>query len=271
LELKKRGLDVRIVKPNNQFRIDMRDMEAMVDSGTRLIEISSTAMYNGFQHDLKAVSDLAHAHGAYVYADIVQSAGAEPLDIEATGIDFAACSTFKWMMGDTGMGFLYARESVLDTIQRPVVGYFQASRMEGFYPPNLPEGDYTPVDYALNHSAAAMFETGTFGGGSVATALVARSLEYVMELKVENIVAHRMPLIRKLQEEVPRFGFTPVTPPESTSGNVTFARRDVYESEFPGKLTAAKVNVRFSRHWMRLSPSVYNDMRDIDRFLEAMS
>jgi hypothetical protein len=32
--------------------------------------------YNGFQHDLKAVCDLAHAHGAHVYADIIQAAGA---------------------------------------------------------------------------------------------------------------------------------------------------------------------------------------------------
>ena len=33
-------------------------------------------MYNGYQHDLKAVCDLAHANGALVYADIVQAAGA---------------------------------------------------------------------------------------------------------------------------------------------------------------------------------------------------
>jgi selenocysteine lyase/cysteine desulfurase len=31
------------------------------------------------------------------------------------------------------------------------------------------------------------------------------------------------------------------------------------------------VNVRFGRHWMRLSPSVYNDMQDIERFLEVLA
>ena len=85
LELKKKGLDLRIVRPTADGRIDMRDLARLVDNRTRLIEVSSVAMYNGFQHDLKAVCDLAHAHGAYVYADIVQSVGAVPLDVRAIG------------------------------------------------------------------------------------------------------------------------------------------------------------------------------------------
>src|SRR6478609_224574 len=70
LELKKKGLDVRIARPTADGRIDMRDMERLVDKQTRLVEVSSVASYNGFQHDLKAVCELAHANGSYVYADI---------------------------------------------------------------------------------------------------------------------------------------------------------------------------------------------------------
>jgi selenocysteine lyase/cysteine desulfurase len=90
-------------------------------------------------------------------------------------------------------------------------------------------------------------------------------------LGLENIQAHRAPLLRKLQQEVPRFGFTPVTPPEATGGNVTFAKKDVHQTDLPKKLESMKVNIRFSRNWIRLSPSVYNDMADVDRFLEALS
>ncbi len=75
LELKKQGLDLRLVMPR-EGRIDMRDLERVVDHNTKLIEVSLVSMYNGFQHDLKAVCDLAHAHGAYVYADIIQGVGA---------------------------------------------------------------------------------------------------------------------------------------------------------------------------------------------------
>src|SRR5262245_54306556 len=114
LELKKEGLDLRVVAPRDG-RIQLADLERVVDRKTRLVEISLVSMYNGFQHDLKAVCDLAHAHGAYVYADIIQAAGAVPIDVRASGVDFAACATYKWLMGDFGLGFFYVREDLLGT------------------------------------------------------------------------------------------------------------------------------------------------------------
>jgi len=75
----------------------------------------------------------------------------------------------------------------------------------------------------------------------------------------------------RLQQEVPRLGFTAVTPPESTGPNVTFARTNLAETNIPHKLENARVNVRLSTHWMRVSPSVYNDMQDIERFLDVLS
>jgi selenocysteine lyase/cysteine desulfurase len=272
LELRKKGLDVRIVAPTQDARIDMRDLERAVDARTRLIEVSAAAMYNGFQHDLKAVADLAHAHGALVYADIVHAAGAGPFDVKASGIDFASCSSFKWLMGDFGLGFLYARRDVLDKIDRPVIGYYQSADLDANYPPNLPSGAYAPVEYTLNRTAAGMFETGSLtGSAEIGVALLAASLSYVHALGVDRIQAHRQPLIRKLQQEMPRLGFTPVTPPEATGANVTFARTNIAESNVPKKLLAAKVNVRIARHWLRVSPSVYNDMADIERLLETLS
>lgn len=270
LELKKRGLDVRIVPPTKDARIDIKDLERVVDKNTRLIEVSSAAMYNGFQHDLKAVSDLAHAHGALVYADIIHSAGAGPFDITASGVDFAACSTFKWLMGDFGIGFLYVRESALGKIERPVIGYMEGD-VDAYYPPNLPGGAYAPITYSLNKSAAGSFEPGTFGGSAAAAALLAASLMYIKSLGLANVQAHRQPMLRKLEREVPRLGFTLMTPPNSTAGVITFAKRNIESSDIPKKLQAAKVNVRFSANWMRLSPSVYNDMADVDRFLEAIA
>lgn len=271
LELQRKGLDVRIVRPTAEFLIDMKDMERVVDRNTRLIEISSVAMYNGFEHDLRAVADLAHAHGAYVYADIIHSAGCGPFDISATGVDFAACSSFKWLMGDFGAGFLFTRAGVIDRLDRPVVGYMEGE-VEAFYPPNVPDGTYAPIAYELEKTAKGMFEPGTCGfvSSAVPAALLAASLNYIKQVGLENIKAHRQPLLDRLRKEVPRYGFTLVTPPEATNGNITFAMRGVYDSGLPQKLRAAKVNVRFSKHWMRLSPSVYNDLHDVDRFLEVL-
>ncbi|HEX4934064.1 MAG TPA: aminotransferase class V-fold PLP-dependent enzyme, partial [Gemmatimonadaceae bacterium] len=270
--LRRRGLDVRVVQPTADARIDFRDLERAVDRQTRLIEVSAAAMYNGFQHDLKRVADLAHAHGAMVYVDIVHAAGAVPLDVKALGIDFAACSSFKWLMGDFGLGFLYASEAALDRIERPVVGYYQAAEIEPNYPPHLPAGAYAPVTYGFNRTAAGHFEMGSLtGSAEVMVALLATSLEYVLSLGVANIQAHRAPIIARLQQEMPRLGFTPVTPPDATSPIVTFARRGLGESDVPRRLAAAKVNARVARDWMRIAPSVYNDVGDADRLLEALA
>jgi selenocysteine lyase/cysteine desulfurase len=117
-----------------------------------------------------------------------------------------------------------------------------------------------------------MFEMGTLTDSTMTNlALLASSLTYVTSLGVANIQAHRLPMIRKLQQQVPRLGFTAVTPPDATGGNVSFARKGLAESDVARRLTMAKVNVRLGRDWMRLSPSVYNDMADVERFLEALA
>lgn len=272
LELKGRGLDVRVVEPTKDFRVDLKDLARAMDRNTKLVEVSSAAMYNGFQHDLKAVCDLAHDRGALVYADIVHTAGAEPFNVKASRVDFAACSSFKWLMGDFGLGFLYVKEEVLPRLIRPVVGYYQAPNLDANYPPNLPTGGYRPVEYSYGPpTAASYFEMGTLTGSAMTNlALLSASLAYVKALGPAAIQAHRLPMIRRLQQEVPRFGFTSVTPPDATGGNVSFARKGLADSDVPKRLAAAKVNVRLGRDWMRLSPSVYNDMGDVERFLAAL-
>ena len=243
LELQKQGLDLRIVKPKD-FRIELRDLERVVDRKTKLVEISLVAMYNGFQHDLKAVCDLAHAHGAYVYADIVQAAGAVPIDVKASGVDFCACSSFKWLMGETGLGFFYVREDLLEKVmKRTQWRYHSTSSMTGHFPPFDPEAERVPVSWTLRNDATGYFEVGSIGGS--AAAAVGASLGYILELGVENIQQHRQPLLRRLQQETPRLGFTPATPSESTSPIVTFGTKD--GATVQKKLQAANVNARVSR------------------------
>src|SRR2546427_2334603 len=266
MELQKQGLDLRVVMPRDG-RIDMKDLEARVDRKTKLVEVSWVSMYNGFQHDLKAVCDLAHAHGAYVYADIIQGVGAVPLDVRASGLDFAACATYKWLMGDFGLGFFYVREELLGkVIQRPHWSYRSASDTDIHLSPFDPESP-KPVTWTPKTDASGYFELGTVAS-SVAAAL-AVSLPYIQRLGVDNIQRYRQPMLKRLQEEMPRLGFTPATPLDSTSPIVTFATSDTRAAA--RKLDAARVAVRVAPYWIRIAPSVYNDMRDVERLLNALS
>jgi selenocysteine lyase/cysteine desulfurase len=260
------GLDVRVVMPRD-WRIDPKDLERAVDKKTKLVEVSLVAMHNGFQHDLKAVCDLAHAHGALVYADIAQAAGNTPIDVRASGVDFAACSSFKWLMGDFGLGFLFVKEGLLDRVlHRSQYGYYQASTMESHFLPGDPPGAgaYT---FALESNASGHFETGTPAIG--AAHVLAQSLPYIRGLGVENIHAHRQPMLKRLHEEMPRLGFDPLTPPESTSALISFAVKD--PKAVRERLRRASVNARVSERYIRVSPSVFNDLADVEKLLLALS
>lgn len=260
------GLDVRIAMPH-EGRIDIADFERLIDRDTRLVELSLVAMYNGFQHDLKAVCDLAHAHGALVYADIVQAVGATPIDVRASNVDFCSCSSFKWLMGDFGLGFLYAREDLIGrVVKRSQYGYHSMGSMRThFLPYDEPAG--TPFTWELGKDASAHFEVGSNAYGPMAA--LSASLPYIRGLGVEAIEAHRQPMLERLRNEMPRLGFALATPEDTKSALITFLvkdRRPVLE-----RLRKANINVRLGEHFLRVSPSVYNDMADIERLLEALS
>ncbi|HTM32006.1 MAG TPA: aminotransferase class V-fold PLP-dependent enzyme [Vicinamibacterales bacterium] len=266
MERKKRGLEVRVVMPRDG-RIHLSDLEKAIDRNTKLVEVSFVAMYNGFQHDLKAVCDLAHASGALVYADIIQGVGAVPFDVRAAGVDFAATSTYKWLMGDFGLGFMFVKEDLLDrVVHRPHWSYESAPDVAFHWSPSDPESPRA-ISYTPGKDAGTFLRLGTVAS-SVAAAMSV-SLPYIQQLGVANIEQHRIPLVKRLQAEMPRLGFTPQTPPESTSPIVTFAHKDL--EGLTKKLAAAKVDVRVAPYWVRIAPSVYNDMLDIDRLLNALS
>ncbi|HKU62326.1 MAG TPA: aminotransferase class V-fold PLP-dependent enzyme [Gemmatimonadales bacterium] len=265
-ELAKRGLGLTIVRPR-EWRIDPADLERAIDRDTRLVAVSLVSWYNGFQHDLEAVCDLAHARGAHVYADIVQAAGNTPIDVRQSGVDFCACSTFKWLMGDFGLGFFYVREELLDrVIHRTQIGYQQGDE-ELHYLPTDPPGD-TPVTWTFHPDAGGHFEVGTYGQGAVNALAV--SIPYLRRLDVARIQAYRQPLLRRLHDEMPRLGWTSITPPDTPSPLIAFTLSGA-ERRFTERLRAAKVSVSLYGDRMRVSPSVFNDARDIEALLGALA
>ena len=265
-ELAKRGVDLTIVRPRD-WRIDLADIERAVRSDTRLVALSLVSWYNGFQHDLKAVCDVAHAKGAYVYADIIQAAGNTPIDVRATGVDFCACSTFKWLMGDFGIGFLYVREDLLErVVRRTQIGYAEADEVLHYLPSDPPAD--TPVTWTFRTDAGGHFEVGTYAQAAVNALSV--SLPWLRRLGPEKIQAYRRPLLERLHEEMPRRGFASVTPRESPSALIAFTMGGA-EQRFAERLGAAKVSVSLYGDRVRISPSIFNDMHDIEALLDALS
>lgn len=249
---------------DNRIRLD--DLRALITPKIRLVSVSLVAADTGFTHDLAELSSMAHARGALVYADIIQAAGAIPIDVKASGVDFCCCGTYKWLMGEFGTAFLYVRPDRLERLRRVEVGWrqivHQVSHRFPFDPPG-PIGE----DYELRHDAAGLFEVSTPGWGPLAT--VVGSLDYIRAQGVEAIARYRQPLIERLKSELPRHGLIPLTPPESRSPIVAFAYRDA-KKRWSARLAAARIRVSLYAHRIRISVSVYNTMDDIQRLLDAL-
>src|SRR5690606_25042290 len=147
--------------------------------------------------DLKAICEIAHSRGALVYADVIQAVGAVPFDVQDTGIDFCACSSYKWLMGDFGAGFLYVRPDRIERLQRSHLGYRQLASYSSHVLPFDPPGE-EPFQAAPRSDAAGLFEIGTLASATQA-ALVA-SLGLILDIGVDALHAHRQPLLDRLQD-----------------------------------------------------------------------
>ena len=266
-ELSAAGMDVVIIRPREDHQIHLEDMAAAMTDNTVLVAVSAISTINGFQHDLAAVAEMAHAHGAKVYVDAIHAIGAVPFDVKASNIDFAAGGSFKWLMGDMGLGFAYIRQDLISEVERPWAGYHQLATFASHVYPYDEPGEVA-FETGAREDATGLFAMGTFSNTGVAH--LDWSLDYITRLGVEAIQAHRQPLIEKARREMPRLGFEPLTAEDSTGPLISWARENA-RADLHDRLSAAGIEVSLSRHRLRISPSVFNTEADIDRVLEALS
>lgn len=264
-QLEKKGLKLSIIQPKEN-RIEIEQIEKAITPNTKLIAISLVSATTGFQHDLKKLCAMAHANSVLVYADIIQAAGAVPIDVRDSGVDFCASATYKWLMGDFGIGFLYVRKDRLPLLERTFYGYRQIkSSATHFLPFDIPG---TPVfESEPKEDMSGHFEVGTFANEGIVA--LQYSLDFLNRTGVDKITQYRLPMIQVLQQELPKIGFLPLTPQDSTSPIVCFALKDAYKKIKP-LLDEADINIQVYENYIRISPSFYNDMNDVDKLVEVL-
>jgi selenocysteine lyase/cysteine desulfurase len=255
-ELEKKGVELRIVK-HRDWRIDVNDMDRAIDKNTRLVSLALVSNVNGFMHDAKAVSALAHARGAYLFADIIQAVGAVPVDMRALGIDFASAGTYKWLMGERGIGFLYVREDLQGTVLPTTrYGHRQVANF------NRAELTWEPLP------GAAKYETG--GIGVLLAACVSEGINYVQQLGITRIRAHARQLTDRLQKELPPLGYKALTPAGTETPIVAFELKDAAATTKALQAGKVAATVIANENRLRLAVSVFNTHEDIDRVVEVL-
>lgn len=255
-ELEKKGIELRIVK-HKHWAIDPEDMAKAIDKNTRLVSMALVSNVNGFMHDAKAVSAIAHARGALVFADIIQAVGAVPLDVKALGIDFASAGTYKWLMGERGLGFLYVREELQGTVLPTTrYGHRQVSDF------NRAQLSWEPLP------GAARYETG--GIPVMLAAMANAGIDYVNKLGLPNIRAHAKQLTDRLQKELPPLGYKALTPMGTETPTVAFELKDAAAATKLLQAGHLVGTVIANENRLRLAVSVFNTHEDIDRTVAVL-
>lgn len=264
--LEKQGLELRIVRCKDN-RIDPRDVDAAVNRKTRLIATSLISYQNGVRADIKALAGVAHANGAYLYADVIQGAGAVPIDVKALDLDFCACSGYKWLMGDRGLGYLYVRRALqAKVLRRTMYGDRQFSGFQYHMFPHDPPGP-RPASWTSRTGAGSLYEVGNIA--NIVAAGHAESIRFILDLGIDRIQAYVKPMVDRLRKEMPRLGYPCLTPEDTPSPISAFVVEK--PEQLRAKLKRRNIDAKVEWNQTRVSVSVYHNLADIDRFLDAVA
>jgi selenocysteine lyase/cysteine desulfurase len=240
-----RGLEVRVV-PSARGAADADVFAEHVDERTRLVSVAWVSHQNGYHHDLSALAELAHAHGAYLYADAIQGIGMLDLDVKSVGIDFLTTGTYKWLLGGFGVAPFYIREELLDLVPTDRLGSLQVAEELGGHRFRL-------------HEDARKYGYATMAFGAVFQLRAA--LDYLLQVGVPNIERHTVDLAKRLRDGLVAQGHDVWTPAENRSSIVTF--------EHHSDLEVVRLSFKEGGVKLRAGVALFNTADEIDRLLEV--
>ena len=255
-ELERRaGVELRII-PARDGVVTVDDFAARTDRRTRLVSVAWVSNRNGFRYDLPPLADLAHAHGAYLYADAIQAWGTFPVDLHAENVDFACGNGYKWLHADFGCAPFYVRREHLEWMTSDRYGHVQVA-------------EALPGHRFRLRESARKLEYANAAHGPV-TAMDA-ALEFVEGVGLERIAGHTHALAGELRERAEALGMRMFTPPDNQSSIVSFHHGLDHET-LAGALAEAGVAVTFQEDGalLRAAVGMFNNRSDVDRLLEVV-
>ncbi len=255
--LERRGVELRVVRQENGG-VSPQQMKEAIDRDTRLVSLALVSNINGFQHDVVPIAEHAHRQGALVYADIIQAAGAVPLDVRALGIDCAAASTYKWLMAERGFGLLYVRRDLQESrIPTTRWGHRHVAAFDR-------SGDFSWEP----RPGSSQYETGNISEPLAAMAL--GGVRYIRGMGVEKITGHAQHLLRPLRQELTRRGMACLTPETARTPILAFHLED--PDTVAERLRDADIWATVARadRRLRVSVSVFNTEEDIEHLLRVL-
>ena len=253
------GVEVRMCDEHDG-RIDLSELEGLIDDHTRIVAISHVQYASGFRTDLERLGQVARRHDALFVVDAIQALGAVPTNVEAEFIDVAAGASHKWLLAPEGVGYLYLSDRARERIQPTLVGWISVPNPE----------DYFNFEQGWNRGALA-WETGT-GPAALLHGFKA-SLELIQSQGEQKIANYLEELTDYLCERLAGRNYDVVSsraPGEKSQIFCIRHRGGISSMSLYHQLLQQRIVTAPRGDRLRVAPHFYNTASEVDQFVAAL-
>lgn len=267
--VRKRGVKIVTVPNDAHGQICVESLERQITGRTRLIAITHIPTNGGLVNPAAAVGKIAKANDILYLLDACQAVGQIPMDVEAIGCDMLSATGRKYLRGPRGTGFLWVRESLIESLDPPLLD-LHAAKLTG------------PDSYEVRDDARRFENWESFVAGRLG---LAAAIDYALDLGMHAIRDRIYALADRLRRGLDALpGATVCDLGEEKCGIVSFTLDGHAPAEIKETLAAQRINVSASRRpstlldmtergldsVVRASVHYYNTEAEIDRLLTAL-
>lgn len=261
----KKGADILTVSApdtqTNRGKIWNERLLETINSNTKLVAMAHVHWADGTWFDLEAVRQRTREVGALLILDGTQSVGALPFDLQKIQPDALVCASYKWLMGPYSLGVAYYGEA-LDGGKPIEESWFNRYKSEDFA---------GLVNYEDKYQAGAWrYQIGEASNFALIPMLL-EALKTLNQWKPENIQAYCKEITTRPLAALQDMGFW--VEDANFRGSHLFGVRlpeGLSIEVLKQRLAAEKIYVSLRGDAVRVSPSVYNEEKDLWNLVEVL-
>ncbi len=261
------GAVLRVIPIDRRGELDLAAYHQLLSPKTRLVAITQVSNSLGTVLPIHEIISAAHQNGSLVLVDGAQAVAHQRIDVQSLDCDFYAFSSHK-LYGPTGMGVLWARESVLAEMP-PWQGGGDMIRTVSFE-----KTTYNDLPYR--------FEAGTPNiSGAVG---LAAAIDYLTSLDIDQVHAHEQALLRYATDVLRTIpGLQIIGEATNKAGVISFTLEQVHPHDLGTILDSEGVAIRAGHHCAmpvmdffgvpataRASFGCYTNRADVDQLIAAL-
>ena len=261
LQAAKKGIVIKVIPMNDKGELLQDEYKQLFSDKTKLVCVMHVSNVLGTVNPVKEMIAEAHAHGVPVLVDGAQSVPHMKVDVQDLDADFFAFSGHK-VYGPTGVGVLYGKEEWLDKLP-PYQGGGEMIQSVSFEKTTFNELPFK-------------FEAGT--PDYIGTTALAKALDYVSAIGMEQIEAHEQELTKYAMQRLKQIeGMRIFGEAEHKSSVISFLVGNIHHLDMGTLLDRLGIAVRTGHHCaqplmirlgiegtVRASFGLYNTKEEID-------